>query len=132
MDKYIFYLKNAYSELNLLPKLSIKDILKYKEPYKMFLLFYYGYSSMYKIYKLEELNRCINNNGNNVYLIANYKGNIKLMKKLEKKGINIYSKNVGGNNFLNKNYLWPNYYKIAPYVIKNMNYKLNKYRMCFI
>ena len=42
-DKYLFCLKyvDLYycSELKKLPKLSIKDILKYEEPYKMALLF---------------------------------------------------------------------------------------------
>ena len=180
-----------------LPKLSIKDIQKYNEPYKMALLFFYGYYSMYKKYELVDLNRYINKCiridlfllmatcgnikeikylvskginihkcyssgvnaylitvnsgniklmkyfesigvnihkktifGNNAYLIATYKGNIRLMKHLEKKGINIYLRNSSGYNYMDKD--WHKYNKIGPYVFKNMNYKLNRFKMCFI
>jgi hypothetical protein len=194
--RYINYLAYCDSKLNELPKLSIKNILIYPEPYKMFLLFYYGYSSIYKKYKLGDLNRrdyCKRLNvyilmanwekikeikylvskgvnihyyyyekwsaylitvacgnirlvkylesiginihkkncrGNNAYLIAAGNGHIKLMKHLEKKDINIYLRNIYGANFLNK--YWPNYNKITPYVFKNMNYKLNRFKMCLI
>jgi ankyrin repeat protein len=201
MEKYLVCLRNSFfyycSELKMLPKLSIKEILKYEEPYKMALLFFYGYSSMYKKYELVDLNRYINKRyyinlflfliccqnikgikylvskgidihkcdilkynayliaiyyknirlvkylesigvnihkksfiKENAYLLATYKGNIRLMKNLEKKGINIYSRNINGDNFLN-NY-WRNRNKIAPYVFKNMNYKLNRFKICFI
>jgi hypothetical protein len=196
--RYIQYICSDLMGLKELPKLSIKDILKYPEPYKMVFLFYYGYSSMYKKYELVVLNRYLNknvkkkllilmsnygnikeikylvskgidihiinncgmncyliafyfrnirlikylesiginihkktHNGNNAYLIANYQGNVKLMKHLEKKGINIYARNIGGNNYLNKKDLWPHYYKIAPYVFKNMNYKLNRFKIIY-
>ncbi len=200
MNRYLDCLKhfdfNYCSELKKLPKLSIKNILKYEEPYKMTLLFFYGYSSMYKKYELVDLNRYINKwvnlflflvycqnineikylvskgvdinkfdndlglnayliaaytcnikiikylesiginihkktlMGNNAYLIATGRGHIELMKYFEKKGINIYSKNINRENFLNK--YWRNRNKIAPYVFKNMNYKLNRFKMCFI
>ena len=199
-DYYMLYIRNFNSEyrrLARLPKLSIKDIKIYKEPYKMAFLFYYGYSSMYKKYEFEDLNRRIhkwsyydlyklliicgnikaikylvskgvnintcNNKGHNnyymaiscdniklikyfesigvnihkksdiginAYLLATYQGNIKLMKHLEKKGVNIYSRNIYGNNYFYS--FGCNYDKIAPYVFKNMNYKLNRYKMCFI
>jgi ankyrin repeat protein len=201
MEKYLDCLKKFdiyyYSVFKKLPKLSIKDILKYEEPYKMALLFFYGYSSMYKKYDFIDLNRYINtwsdinlfffliycknikgikylvskginihkcnslgvNNyllavytghikiikyfesigenihkktllGNNAYLIATIKGRIRLMKYVEKKGINIYLRNINRDNYLNDT--WPNYNKIAPYVFKNMNYKLNRFKMCLI
>jgi ankyrin repeat protein len=66
-------------------------------------------------------------NGNNAHLIATYYGNIRLMKYLEKKGVNIYSRNSGNLNFLENR--WPCSNKIAPYVFKNMNYKLNRYKI---
>ena len=201
MDIYLYWLKNFHfyqcAELKELPKLSIKIILKYEEPYKMALLFFYGYSSMYKKYELVDLNRYINKRyyinlflflvycqnikgikylvskgvdihkcdilglnayliaiyyknirlvkylesigvnihkksfiKENAYLLAAYKGNISLIKHLEKKSVNIYSRNINGDNFLNK--YWRNRNKIAPYVLKNMNYKLNRFKMCFI
>ena len=196
---YLTYKNNTdyYTVFKMWPKLSIKDIKKYKEPYKMALLFIYGYSSMYKKYKLVDLNRYINKwtktdlfiflvccqnikgikylvskginihkynssrlnayliavyNKNfrlmkylesigvnihkrtlwkdNAYLIATSRGNIRLMKYLEKKGVDIYSRNINGDNYLNDK--WPNYNKIRPYVLKNMNYKLNRFKICFI
>ena len=200
MDKYRTYLKKCdfyyCSELKMLPKLSIKEILKYEEPYKMALLFFYGYSSMYKKYELIDLNRYINiwsdinlylfliycgnikeikylvskginihnfkyiynayliavYNENirlmkylesigvnihkksygeeNAYLIATLCRNIKLMKHLEKKGVDIYSRDTYGENYMEK--YWKKYNKFGIYVFKNMNYKLNRFKMCFI
>jgi len=159
--------------------------------------FCYGYSSMYKKYNLESLNRCINKDvksnlfmlmskignikvikylvskgvdihkcnknwwtayliaafydniklmkyleslgtnihkkslvGNNAYLITAVQHRIKSMKHLEKKGVNIYIKPTIENNFFNKRLV--GYYLIASYVFKNKNYKLNRYKMCFI
>ncbi len=202
MRKYLDCLKyfDFYycSELKMLPKLSIKEILKYEEPYKMALLFFYGYSSMYKKYEFVDLNRYINKWVNlflfliyfekikeikylvskginihnfkyiyNAYLIAVYNENIRLMKYLEsiginihrksyyeenayliatltrnirllkyfeKKGVDIYSRNTYGANY-RENYMETdlhNYKNFAPYVFKNMNYKLNRFKMCFI
>ena len=200
-DDYIYCINSQISKFKILPKLSIKDIQKYEEPYKMCFYFFYGYYSMYKKYELVDLNRCINkklktnlfmlisNCGNikeikylvskgvdfhkcgynkfNVYLIAvllnNFRlmkyfesiglnihkksfdgenayciaangGNIKLMKHLEKKGVNIYSRNIYGENFFNmlNKILFTYDCKIKPYVLKNINYKLNRYKICFI
>jgi hypothetical protein len=56
--KYIY--KKKLDELAKLPELNINDILKYDEPYKMVLLFYYGHSHIYKKkYNCEELNKKI-------------------------------------------------------------------------
>jgi hypothetical protein len=193
---YITYINYSPEELKELPKLSIKAIKEYDEPYKMVFSFYYGYSSMYKKYKLDDLNiyteKMLNKNlfllmtacenmkvikylvskgvdihkcnsmmlnayllavncknirlmkylesigvnihkksllGNNAYSLAIAKGNIKLMKYIEKKGINIYLYRDDIMYFLR--FHKHTYKKNEPYYKKNMNYKLNKFKIIY-
>ena len=59
-----------------MPKLSIKDIFTFEEPYKMVLLFYYDYSKVYNMYNIEQLNKPFNEWEYTLYLLMVYISNI--------------------------------------------------------
>ena len=99
MDNYIIYIRCNLERFSKLPKLSIKAIKEYDEPYKLFFYFYYGYSSMYKKYELDYLNIYTKNIlNNNLFLFMTTCGNMKVIKYLVSKGVDIHKCNSMGSN----------------------------------
>jgi hypothetical protein len=155
---YIDYIEYNWSELKKLPKLSIKDIYTFEEPYKMVLLFYYDYSKVYNMYNIEQLNKPFNEWKYTLYLLMVYISNIKIMLYLESQGANIYYCNKYNNaysialyksdikiikyleskgfNINNEpcrrtifNLIWGVNNTNLLYIFKNKKYKLIKYKM---
>ena len=62
MDDYIFHIDNNWYDLRKLSKLNEDQIMMYEEPYRMYLLCFYGYIDRLKEqnYTIEDLNRYIN------------------------------------------------------------------------
>jgi len=132
LDSFIFW-----GKLRKLPLLSLEEICFYNEKYRLYLLIYYGYYNYIKINNMK-----INND---VYLFAACFGNVKIMKYLEKCGVNIYYKNQLGQNaylcavvyniksmkYLEKHELLVysiNYYGSHPYVMALITEKYNLLR----
>ena len=111
---YLYNITNGWKMLKEMPKLKAKDISNYDEPYRMYLYTYYGYIKELRKYDLESLSLIINDNNDNLFLLAAYVGNIKIMKYLESVGVNINHKNV---------------YKLSAYLtaVYNGNIKSMKY-----
>jgi ankyrin repeat protein len=155
---YIDYIEYNWKELKQMPKLSIKDIFTFEEPYKMVLLFYYNYSKVYNMYNIEQLNKPFNEWEYTLYLLMVYISNIKIMSYLESRGVNIYYCNKYNNaysialyksdikiikyldtkgfNINNEhchrtifNLIWGVNNTNLLYIFKNKKYKLIKYKM---
>ena len=109
IDHYIYIIYDWHS-LYKLPILTIKDIetkinderYYFNEIQRMYFHCYYGYFNKLKDYIYKEINTLLceyNRNRissirtNNLYLMAAYTGNIKIMRYLEKHKINIHYKN---------------------------------------
>ena len=101
MEKYIKLIKKNWSELKKLPKLYVEDIIKVDEPMRMYLYACYGYLEMLNNYDFAQLSITINENNDNLLLLAAYFLNIELIEYLENMGLNInYTNNNGLNTYL--------------------------------
>jgi ankyrin repeat protein len=97
MIDHIYSINYNWGELPELPKLSMEDIAKVDEPVQMYLYAYYNHFGIMRKYNLNELIKT-NHIGDNLLLMAAYFGNIKLIKYLIIRGINIYFKNYYNEN----------------------------------
>jgi ankyrin repeat protein len=158
--KYINYIENNWFNLRHLRRLNKEQINDYKEPYRMYLYVYYNYLNELNNYDINQLNIFINACEDNIYIFAANCGNIKILKYLESRGINIHFKNCWGNNTYldvsingnikimkylesrgininDTNNIGQNSYKITrdiktqAYILKNKNYKLNKFSIIY-
>jgi|LakMenEpi03Aug12_release.lakeMendotaPanAssembly.Ray.scaffolds.fasta_scaffold00943_28 hypothetical protein len=77
-------------DVNGLPKLNLKQITQFEEPWRKLLYAYYGYIAPLDNYTNEELIQQGNNYANhaNVYFIAIVKKNLKLIKYLHLRNVN--------------------------------------------
>ena len=155
MDSYTTYIENNWYKFKDLKKLNKEQINNYKEPYKMYLYIYYGFLSKLNKYNFNELNLFINDMKDNLYLFAAFTNNIKALKYLESKGLNIHYKNdidlnaytaacinsyIKTMKYLQSKNVDINYKKTniyvhdvatKTYILKNKNYKLNKYSIIY-
>ena len=97
---YISHLKYSWYYLIKLPKLNLRDIAKVDEPMRMYFYAYYGYFNMLNKYNSAQLSIKINDNGDNLMLLAIYieRNNIKLIEYLESRGFDIHYKIKNNNN----------------------------------
>jgi|694.fasta_scaffold08485_15 hypothetical protein len=77
---YIHYLYHSWIELDKLIKLNKKQILKFSEPYRMYLYVYYNYLNELNNYDINQLNIFINACEDNIYIFAANCGNIKIFR----------------------------------------------------
>ena len=93
MERYELLIKTSWSKLKKLPKLSVEDIAKVKEPVRMYLYAFYGHLDIMDTYDFDQLSIKINEKNDNLFLMAVYSENIELLKYLESRGLDINYKN---------------------------------------
>ena len=132
---HISYIENCWDKLKYLNILDKKHINNIKEPYKMYLYVYYGFLSELKKYSYNELILSINDVTPNLYLLAAFINNIKIMKYLENRGFNVNIKDYVFKPYIRHIPYIPYRYKISDktktYILKNNNFKLNKYSIIY-
>ena len=95
-QQYIELLTTNWINLKTLQKLNEEEIMIYDEPYRMYLLCFYKYNNKFKEqnYTITNLYKYINEYFDmHIYFMAAFIGNIKIMKYLESRGMDINYKN---------------------------------------
>jgi len=97
-DKYI---KRYWKGLAKLKPLSFDEIALYNDPCRMYLYVYYGFTDYVILnYSIDQLNKFINTENDNLYFLAVAINNIDFMIYLESQGFNInYTNNRGANSY---------------------------------